>query len=80
MTTAKQIIRRVADRRHPGHGCSDGNCIFGHRGGMATNGGCECLKEREPVILRRTILAIADIARVLASMVGDDAAEKELKP
>lgn len=80
MTTAKQIVRRVADRRHHGLGCSDAGCVFGHRGGMATNGGCECLKEREPVILRRTILAIADVARVLASMVSDEAAEKEPEP
>lgn len=80
MTTAKQIVRRVAHRRHPGLGCSDGNCVFGHSGGMATNGGCVCLKEREPVILRRTILALSDVARVLASMVSDEAAGKEPKP
>lgn len=80
MTTAKQIVRRVAERRHPGMGCSDPSCIFGHPGGLGTNGGCECLKERETVILRRTILALADIARVLASMVADEAAEKEPKP
>lgn len=67
---AKQLVRRVADRLHPGLGCSDAGCVFGHRGGMATNGGCECLKEREPVYLRRTILALSDIARVLASMVN----------
>jgi len=24
-------------------GCSDGGCIFGHRGGMHTNGGCHCV-------------------------------------
>ena len=23
--------------------CSDGGCIFGHPGGMATNGGCKCV-------------------------------------
>lgn len=23
-------------------GCSDGGCIFGHIGGMHTNGGCRC--------------------------------------
>lgn len=77
---AKQIVRRIAERRHPGVGCFDGNCVFGHPGGMGTNGGCECLKEREPVLLRRTILALADIARVLASMVSDEAAGKEPKP
>ena len=24
-------------------GCSDGGCIFGHPGGMHTNGGCHCV-------------------------------------
>lgn len=80
MTTAKQIVRRVAERRHPGLGCSDHGCVFGHPGGMGTNGGCECTKEREPVRLVRTIMALSDIARVLASMVADDAAGKEPSP
>ena len=26
-------------------GCSDGNCLFGHPGGMHTNGGCRCLRD-----------------------------------
>lgn len=26
-------------------GCSDHNCIFGHPGGMGTNGGCACEKD-----------------------------------
>ena len=25
-------------------GCSDGGCIFGHKRGMHTNGGCRCLQ------------------------------------
>ena len=25
------------------YGCGDGSCVFGHRGGMHTNGGCRCL-------------------------------------
>lgn len=25
-------------------GCSDHGCIWGHPGGMGTNGGCNCLK------------------------------------
>lgn len=30
----------------PGYpGCSDGGCVFGHPGGMHTNGGCHCLDE-----------------------------------
>ena len=24
-------------------GCSDGSCVFGHPGGMHTNGGCHCV-------------------------------------
>ena len=27
------------------YGCSDHNCIYGHAGGMGTNGGCRCEKE-----------------------------------
>ena len=27
------------------YGCSDHNCIYGHKGGMGTNGGCRCEKE-----------------------------------
>ena len=23
--------------------CSDGGCVFGHPGGMHTNGGCKCI-------------------------------------
>lgn len=80
MSTAKQIVRRVADRRHPGLGCSDHGCVFGHPGGMGTNGGCGCIKETDALRLRLTILALSDIARVLASMVSDEAAGKETKP
>lgn len=30
---------------HNLYGCSDHNCIYGHKGGMGTNGGCRCEKE-----------------------------------
>jgi hypothetical protein len=65
--TARQMVRRVADRLHPDAGCGDGSCVFGHRGGMHTNGGCQCLKETDPVLLRRTALRLADVARALAA-------------
>lgn len=29
------------------YGCGDGGCVFGHPGGMHTNGGCRCLDRRE---------------------------------
>lgn len=33
-------------------GCGDGSCVFGYRGGMHTNGGCECMRgDRERVRL-----------------------------
>jgi hypothetical protein len=46
---------------------------------MATNGRCMCLQERDPFVLRRTILALADVAKVLASMVGDEHV-KQMEP
>lgn len=38
-------------------GCTDGGCIFGHPGGMHTNGGCACVKElrMEPEMRMRFI-------------------------
>jgi len=74
MVTSKQLMRRIASRRHPGAGCSDGGCVFGPPGGMHTNGGCECLKERDVNLMRRSLMRIADVARVLASIaeVPDD--------
>ncbi len=29
--------------------CTDGGCVFGHPGGMHTNGGCKCLPQRNRV-------------------------------
>lgn len=26
-------------------GCTDGGCVYGHPGGMHTNGGCRCLRD-----------------------------------
>jgi len=44
-------------KKYPG--CSDGGCIFGHPGGMHTNGGCHCLKLKmtpdDRVYLRKQI-------------------------
>jgi hypothetical protein len=65
--TARQMVRRVTERLHPDAGCGDGSCLFGHPGGMQTNGGCQCLKETNPVLLRRTAMRLADVARALAA-------------
>lgn len=32
-------------RIESGVGCSDGSCVFGHPGGLQTNGGCHCLSD-----------------------------------
>jgi hypothetical protein len=45
------------------HGCSDGGCVFGHPGGMHTNGGCKCIPIRfhsphERIQLRKAIVAL----------------------
>jgi hypothetical protein len=36
-------------------GCSDHGCVFGHPGGMGTNGGCHCLSDLRPPDLRRRV-------------------------
>jgi hypothetical protein len=36
-------------------GCSDHSCVFGHPGGMGTNGGCHCLTDIRPPELRRRV-------------------------
>jgi len=63
----EQIIRRVSQRLFGDVGCSDGSCVFGHPGGMQTNGGCGCIKETNPVMLRRTIFQLREVAKVLAA-------------
>jgi hypothetical protein len=42
MSVPKEFRRQVAAELgfEP---CTDGNCVWGHPGGMHTNGGCKCL-------------------------------------
>lgn len=44
--------------------CGDGSCIWGHRGGMSTNGGCRCagINERQR---RENVDALRRIACLL---------------
>lgn len=46
--------------------CSDGGCVFGHPGGMHTNGGCQHLKIDHKYENRRIIQMLAAVARHLA--------------
>ena len=65
-----QIIRQIAVRQcGDSVGCWDGSCIYGHPGGMQTNGGCGCLKERDPHRLQLHILQLRQICQTLAAMV-----------
>jgi hypothetical protein len=44
--TSKQRVRRAAVALFGDDvGCSDGHCVFGHPGGMHTNGGCKCWRD-----------------------------------
>lgn len=49
--------------------CHDGACIYGHPGGMQTNGGCQALKERDVKALRRHVTALRSLAIELAARV-----------
>jgi hypothetical protein len=49
--------------------CHDGACIYGHPGGMQTNGGCQAMKERDVQALRRHVQALRSIALELATRV-----------
>ena len=73
MSTARQLVRRVAVRLYGDDiGCSDGSCLYGHPGGLQTNGGCSCLKEHNPAVMRQHAMRLAAIAKVLAAVAGDD--------
>ncbi len=49
--------------------CCDASCIFGGRGGMSTNGGCQCFENehRWPFEVRRAFRALAFLARKIAA-------------
>jgi hypothetical protein len=61
--TSKQRVRRAAVALFGDDaGCSDGHCVFGHPGGMHTNGGCRCarhLPERTVAMLQHVALHLA---------------------
>ena len=62
MTRTQKLSRALA--------CSDGGCIFGHPGGMHTNGGCHCLvlrgvKPLDRVEMRKAILKFRVVLNTL---------------
>lgn len=65
---ASQLLHRLARERGL-ECCHDGACIYGHPGGMQTNGGCQAMKERDVATLRRHVQALRSIALELATRV-----------
>jgi hypothetical protein len=52
--TGKQLVRRAAvEMFGESIGCSDSGCVFGHPGGMHTNGGCRCARTDPKVSLQK---------------------------
>lgn len=65
--SARKKVREVAvELFGPEIGCYDGGCVYGHPGGMQTNGGCECLKSRSVVELTQHMIRLNRIALKLA--------------
>ena len=46
-----------------GIGCTDGGCVFGHAGGMHTNGGCACIKSSAFVVAQRLAQLALELAK-----------------
>lgn len=68
--TPKQRIHALSVEMFGEGSCLDGGCIFGHPGGMQTNGGCQHTKERDHNVLRRMMQRLAAISRRLATDLG----------
>jgi hypothetical protein len=71
---AKRRVREVAVWFFgPEVGCGDGGCIFGHLGGMHTNGGCRCIPTH-----RDDVHDVGSVARML-SMIAHELAHELAK-
>jgi hypothetical protein len=64
----QQLLNRIARERGL-ECCHNGACIYGHPGGMQTNGGCQAMRERDVATLRRHVQALRSIAIELAARV-----------
>lgn len=76
----QQLIHQIAQEKGLSC-CADGACVYGHPGGMQTNGGCAAYKETTPVVLRRHLTALRSIAIALAdTVIGYRAGSRTLTP
>lgn len=72
MSNASKRVRAIAVHLFgPDVGCSDGSCVFGHPGGMCTNGGCHCLMN-SPFETRNRGMMLSRIAHALADQGSND--------
>lgn len=61
---ARQIMRETAVRLFGQKiGCTDGGCVFGHPGGMHTNGGCACIKSSAFIVAQRLAQLALELAK-----------------
>lgn len=65
MSGGSKIMRAVAEDMFGTIGCTDGGCIYGSRGGMATNAGCGCSKGDKHE-LRLHALRLSTVAKKIA--------------
>lgn len=67
----------------PWPGCTDGGCVFGHPGGMHTNGGCKCVPRGRDVhpdearAMRDKVKALASARSALIAEVKRLRADRE---
>lgn len=67
MTAARKRVHAIATEMFGDVACTDHGCVFGHPGGMGTNGGCQHFKERDLTAMRRTMAQLAAIVKRLAA-------------
>ena len=76
MTPQKRIRQIAIELFGPDVGCGDGGCVYGHLGGMQTNGGCNCMKSRDVIELTRLVQRLRMIAeRAIGD--SDDTARRQ---
>ncbi len=70
MSAKQKLIREAARSLGMVYGCTDHGCIWGHPGGMGTNGGCRCAADM-PLGARVRLYSMARIASALAKQVEE---------
>jgi len=64
-------------RERCGIGCTDHGCIWGHPGGMGTNGGCRCLVDDDRKTLRVSARAVGLLATRVAELEAENGKLRE---